>query len=155
MLFKSFIVVFLSIPFLAHAEGESVQSVDGPQLPPSVTPVPELIEPGSLTSLLQVGMMLILVIGAILVVSWFVKRVGMAGLGSDQYVRYLGGVSVGQRERVVLIQVGETQMVVGVAPGHVSQPHVLEKPLVISDDKSRQSSFAQKLANALQQGGGR
>lgn len=42
-------------------------------------------------------------------------------------VAMLGGLAVGSRERVVLVRVGDTQVLVGVAPGRVSALHVFEE----------------------------
>jgi len=42
-------------------------------------------------------------------------------------LRVLGGVAVGQRERVVMVEVGETWLVVGVAPGRVNALHAMPK----------------------------
>ena len=72
---------------------------------------------------------LILVIAAILVLAFVMRRVGgiQSRLGSQ--FRVMGGISVGSRERVLLLQVGERQLLVGVAPGRVQTLHVLEEPI--------------------------
>ena len=68
----------------------------------------------------------------------------------------LGGISVGQRERVLLIQVGETQLLIGVAPGSVQRIHELPEPIAMtpSSGKAARSmeGFAAKLGAALKQG---
>lgn len=128
--------------------------VSGRPSPSTVTVAqPALIEPGSWAHLLQVGLMLLLVIMAILVVAWLVKRMGMMGGGREQHIRYLGGLTVGQRERVVLIEVGNTQLLIGVAPGRVSALHTLEQPIVVKEAVGDQPSFAMRLSSALLQGG--
>ena len=38
-------------------------------------------------------------------------------------------IAVGQKERVVLVQVGKQQLLIGVAPGRVSTLHVLDEPV--------------------------
>ena len=63
---------------------------------------------------------LVIVIALILVLAMLFRRFGDAGLG---------GISVGQRERLVLVQVGSKQLLVGVAPGNVSQVMVFDEPL--------------------------
>lgn len=45
-------------------------------------------------------------------------------------MRVLSSVGVGQRERVVLVQVGEDQILVGVGPGNVRKIHAFDKPVV-------------------------
>ena len=45
-------------------------------------------------------------------------------------MRVVSSVGVGQRERVVLLQVGEEQILVGVGPGNVRKIHAFDKPVV-------------------------
>ena len=47
-------------------------------------------------------------------------------------MRVVSSVGVGQRERVVLLQVGEEQILVGVGPGNVRKIHAFDEPVVES-----------------------
>ena len=47
-------------------------------------------------------------------------------------MRVVSSVGVGQRERVVLLQVGEEQILVGVGPGNVRKIHAFDDPVVES-----------------------
>ena len=73
---------------------------------------------------------------------------GQFGGGNSQVIRYLGGIAVGQRERVVLIEVGGTQLLIGVAPGRVEKLHKLDTPIEVNTALSS-SPFAQKLADLV------
>lgn len=59
--------------------------------------------------------------------AWLLRRYGTAQRGQAGAVRLLGGTAVGQRERVVLLEVGDTWLVIGVAPGHVSALHSMPR----------------------------
>ena len=72
---------------------------------------------------------LVIVIALILILAMLFRRFGDAGLGTPGNMKVLGGISVGQRERLVLVQVGSKQLLVGVAPGNVSQVMVFDEPL--------------------------
>ena len=72
---------------------------------------------------------LVIVIALILILAMLFRRFGNAGLGTPGNMKVLGGISVGQRERLVLVQVGSKQLLVGVAPGNVSQVMVFDEPL--------------------------
>lgn len=100
--------------------------------------------------LLQLAVGLAIVLGAVFVLAWIVKRMNSIQAPAGGAMRVLGGIAVGQRERVVLIQVGDTQLLVGVAPGSVQRIHELETPL---DMNARGGfageGFAAKLAAAL------
>ena len=45
-------------------------------------------------------------------------------------MRVVSSIGVGQRERVVLLQVGEEQILVGVGPGNVRKIHAFDEPVV-------------------------
>lgn len=63
---------------------------------------------------------LLFVLAVMAFVTWMLKRV-MPGVGKQQSaVRIVGGVSVGSRERVVVLEVAGRWLVVGVAPGQVN-----------------------------------
>ncbi|MDN3518289.1 flagellar biosynthetic protein FliO [Aquisalimonas lutea] len=76
---------------------------------------------------LVVGLVVVLVL--IVALGWVMRRMGKFSSPASGRLRVLGGVSVGTRERIVLVQVGEQQLLVGVAPGRVQTLHVLDKPL--------------------------
>ena len=77
--------------------------------------------------LTETAMALIAIIALIFVLSWFFRRFGRHTLAGKGMVSVVGGVSLGPRERAVLLQVGGTRLLVGVAPGQVRMLHVLER----------------------------
>ncbi len=86
-------------------------------------------DPLAMTSLWQLTLGMVAVLGLIMGIAWLLKRSGRFQMGAGGGLRVLGGLSMGTRERVVLLQVGETQLLLGVAPGRVQTLHVLEQPL--------------------------
>jgi flagellar protein FliO/FliZ len=79
--------------------------------------------------MLQFAFGLAMVLGLIVAAGWFAKRfkVGPAASG---LVKVIAGAAVGQRERVVVVEVGETWMVLGVAPGRVNALHTMPRGTV-------------------------
>jgi len=86
-------------------------------------------------SILQIIFSLLLVLAAIVLVAWMLKRMNVAQHSSGNLLKVLGGVSVGQRERVVLVEIEDTWLVVGVGPGQIRTLHTLPKS-VLSEGKS-------------------
>ncbi len=125
---------------------------------PAVAAVSERPEIGHLSSegpltpayMLQVIVGLLVVLGAILAVAWLVRRSGRFSSLAPGSLRTLGAMSVGARERVVLLQVGKQQILLGVAPGRVQTLHVLDNPIEV-EDAAHQSKdgFADILGAAL------
>ena len=111
-------------------------------------------EPNLAGNLLHMILGLIVVVLVILAGAWFLRRYGQAQSGGQGAIRILGGISLGQRERAVIVQVGETQLLLGVAPGRVQTLHVLDRPLPIPEaGKVDGASFASRLAELLKQRG--
>ena len=77
-------------------------------------------------SMLQFALGLAVVLGLIVAAGWFMKRFSI-GPSASGLVRVIAGAAVGQRERVVVVEVGDTWMVLGVAPGRVSALHTMPR----------------------------
>ncbi|HYD79798.1 MAG TPA: flagellar biosynthetic protein FliO [Paucimonas sp.] len=71
-------------------------------------------------NLFQVLLGLIVVLGLLAGAAWLLKRVGAVRPSAGNVARIVGGVSVGTRERVIVVEVADQWIVVGVAPGQVN-----------------------------------
>jgi flagellar protein FliO/FliZ len=78
-------------------------------------------------SVLQVILSLMLVLAAVFVVGWILKRINLPQQGASNALKVISGVAVGQRERIVLVEVNDTWLIVGVAPGQVNALHSMPK----------------------------
>lgn len=78
---------------------------------------------------LQVIVALLLVIGVIVLLSFLARRFNLFnGTGSGP-IRVLCGVSLGGKERLLLVQVGEEQLLLGTSPGYIHKLHKLREPI--------------------------
>lgn len=95
---------------------------------------------------------LVIVLAVMAILAWLLKRM-LPGVGGQQSVaRIVGGVSVGSRERVVVVEVSGRWIVVGVAPGQVNAIANLDIGSVqLSDNISDTSSQFPPALNALTQ----
>ncbi len=78
-------------------------------------------------SMLQVMLGLGLVLALMAGLAWLLRRLTGMQRGVSGVIKVIGGSAVGQRERVVLVEVADTWLVIGVAPGHVSALHSMPK----------------------------
>ena len=81
--------------------------------------------------MLKMFLVLIIVLGMLVLVAWLLKRFSVQQNIPGGTIKVVAGTAVGPRERVVLVEVGETWLVVGVAPGHVSALHTMPKVDVV------------------------
>jgi len=81
-------------------------------------------------SLVKLVVGLVGVVAAVLIFSRVLSRTSLVASGHDKF-KVLASLPVGARERIVLMQAGDRQIVVGVAPGRVNTLHVLDEPLDI------------------------
>ena len=58
---------------------------------------------------------------------YLLKRLAAPSGSSAALLRVISGASIGTRERVVIVEVGETWLVLGVAPGQISKLHELPR----------------------------
>lgn len=96
---------------------------------------------GSLASL---GLGLAAVIALIFGCAWLVRRMnGLAGLNS-QLMKVVAVMNLGTRERIVLLDVGGKQILVGITPSTIRTLHVFDEP--VADPTNLESSdFARRL----------
>jgi flagellar protein FliO/FliZ len=106
----------LLLPALVRAAGEAAPRT----LPPASAGSPDLA--GSVGQML-VGLAIVIVV--LVACLWLLKRLG-APRGSARGLKVLGAAPVGPRERVVLVEVADKVLVLGVAPGRVNTLHTLD-----------------------------
>lgn len=114
-LLHSSLLAFMAMPIAALAE----TAPRAAYIPPPA--------PVSGGSILQIILSLALVLALVFVVAWLLKRISMPQHAGGNVIKVLSGVAVGQRERIVLVEVGDTWLVVGVAPGQVRALHSMPK----------------------------
>ena len=70
---------------------------------------------------------LVLILGLFVLAAWLLKRY-LPQVGKSGPVKVVGATMVGPRERVVVVEVEDTWLVLGVGGGQVRTLHTLPKP---------------------------
>ena len=83
--------------------------------------------PDTASSMLTVLLSLALILGGFIAVAWFARRY-LPGMGAQGAVKVVGTTPVGPRERVVVVEVADTWLLLGVGGGNVRLLHSLPKP---------------------------
>lgn len=83
-------------------------------------------------SFLQAFLALAFIVALLVALAWMARKVtGGKGFGQGG-MKIVGGVALGPRERIVLVEVGDTWLVVGVVPGQIRTLHTLSRATVTS-----------------------
>lgn len=79
-------------------------------------------------AILQMLLGLTLIIGLLFLATFFLRKLnGGRAFGHTGPMRIIGGLMIGTRERIVLIEVEDTWIVVGIVPGQIKTLHTLPK----------------------------
>lgn len=139
---RALLGLFAGLPMLVWA------AESAPTLAPAAAPM--LASSGSLSS--QLGQMLLgllLVIGLIFLLAWLLRRVQRVGPRGAQVIKLLASQALGPRERLVLVQVGTEQVLLGLSAGRITPLHVLKEPVHLPDSEPASTEFAQRLMELL------
>ena len=99
--------------------------------------------------LTQLVLGLLLVVGLIFALAWLLRRVQRIGPGNAQVIELIGSRALGTRDRLVLVQVGEEQILLGLTPGRITPLHVLKQPVVVTQTQTPTPEFAQRLMELM------
>ncbi|TQV84183.1 flagellar biosynthetic protein FliO [Exilibacterium tricleocarpae] len=100
----------------------------------------------------QVMLGLLAILAIIFAIAWLVRRLGAGGLLQSDSMRVVGSLPLSTRERLLLVEVAGRQLLIGVAPGHVSTLYVFDEPVVAIKPDRELSAFGRKVRDVMQQG---
>ncbi len=113
---------------------------------------------GAASGLAQAGLGLFAVIALILLLAWLARRAGLVRHGQGGQMKVIGSTMLGARQRLVMVEVGDTCLVLGVSAGEIRTLHTLPAQAAHKPDQNPggaasqvpAGSFGQKLLRAMQ-----
>ncbi|WP_449434958.1 flagellar biosynthetic protein FliO [Pseudomonas putida] len=107
--------------------------------------------PGSLSGqLAQMVFGLLLVVGLIFFLAWLLRRMQGAAPKAGQVIEIVGSRAIGPRDRLLLVQVGNEQILIGHTPGNIEALHVLAEPVQVpASARQATPEFAQRLMELM------
>jgi flagellar protein FliO/FliZ len=118
-----------------------------------VTGMAQSASPLSVGSLTQLTLSLIAIVGLILAISWALKRLKLASPRGSGAIFVVDELRVGPRERIVLVRVGESQVLVGISAAGMVPLTPLASPIVLTAGSSA-PAFAERLRDIMKRPGG-
>ncbi|CAI8785487.1 flagellar biosynthetic protein FliO [Pseudomonas serboccidentalis] len=140
---KRFLWALLALPLSVLAAEPAATSAAATAAP--------AIGSGVAGQLTQLVFGLLLVLGLIFFLAWLLRRVQQAGpAGKGQVIELIGSRALGPRDRLMLVQVGNEQILLGLSPGTITALHVLKEPVQVpSTSEKATPEFAQHLLKIL------
>lgn len=114
----------------------------------AATPTASATSPtlGLLQVVLSLMLILVLIIGA----AWMARRFLSVNSPAGTAIKLVGGINVGGRERVLLLEIGEQWVVIGVAPGHVSTLTTMPRQAITPNaDNTQTKAFSSWLKQMM------
>ncbi|MFI8479406.1 flagellar biosynthetic protein FliO [Pseudomonas sp. NPDC078700] len=116
---------------------------------PAAKAVTPMASSGITGQLIQLLFGLLLVIGLIFFLAWLMRRVQQISPRGGQAIKIVSSQALGTRDRLVLVQVGGEQVLLGLTPGRITPLHVLKDPVDSSESKPAPTEFSQRLMELL------
>lgn len=112
---------------------------------------PAAAETSTFGLLFQALLALLVVLAALFAFLWLLRRLTPLQTGAQGVVRVVGGVMLGTRERLVVVEVADQWLLLGVAAGGVTHLHTMPRPPVEPGQAAIPTTrpFASKLAELL------
>jgi len=141
---KRFLWALLALPVSVLAAEPSATAA----APAATAP---MVNSGVAGQLTQLVFGLLLVLGLIFFLAWLLRRVQQAGpAGKGQVIELIGSRALGPRDRLMLVQVGNEQILLGLSPGSITALHVLKEPVEVPAASEKATpEFAQHLLKIL------
>lgn len=109
---------------------------------PSATPVG-----GS--ELISLASSLVIIIVVIVALGWLYSRSRSLGGANDDVINIVASRALGTRERLLLVEVADQQLLVGMTATQVQTLHVFDKPVATSAVSRPAAGFASRLKAAI------
>ena len=102
--------------------------------------------PGTLSTLVSLGLGLLAVIAIIYGCAWLIRR--MTGMNNNA-IKVVSVMALGARERIAVVDVAGQQLLLGITPGTIRTLHVFDEPVVSVGGRAPSGEFARKLQSLM------
>lgn len=107
------------------------------------------VDPVSSTYLVKIILGLAFILLLIFMLAWLMKKMQLTPHSGQQMIKVLSAISVGTRDRIALVEVGNEQILVGLTPGRIQKLHTLSSPVALPDGSSQQQGFTSKFNSLM------
>lgn len=99
----------------------------------------------------SMGLSMLLVVGVIVLLGWLYSRSRLVGGGAGDIINVIASRALGPKERLLVVEVADQQLLVGMTSTAVQTLHVFEKPICIGSASKDAPGFKDRLRTALRE----
>jgi len=98
---------------------------------------------------LNTGVSLLVIIGVIMALAWAWSRLQGGRARNGGFIRVLAAQPLGAKERLMLVDVGGRQLVLGVTATRINTLHVLDEPVAAGESACESTGFSARLRTVV------
>lgn len=99
--------------------------------------------------ILSLGISVIVVVGVVILLGWLYSRLRFTGGAASSTINIVATRGLGPKERLLLVEVGDKQLLVGMTAASVQTLHTFDRPVAADDAIREEHGFADRLRAAL------
>ena len=99
--------------------------------------------------ILNLGVSMLIVIGVVIALGWLYSRLRISGGAGSDVINVVASRGLGPKERLLLVEVGDKQLLVGITAASVQTLYTFDRPVALEQAHHEQRGFADRLRHAL------
>lgn len=108
-----------------------------------------VVGPGEIVN---TALSLLLIVGAIMALAWLLNKLQGGRSHNGGLINVVASHALGAKERLLVVDVGGRQIVVGVTASQISTLHVLDEPLEVGVSSVERVNFSERLKKVIKAG---
>ena len=99
--------------------------------------------------ILSLGISILVVVGVVILLGWLYSRLRFNGSQGGNAINIVATRGLGPKERLLLVEVGDKQLLVGMTAASVRTLHTFDRPVTAEEPIHEELGFADRLRGAL------
>ncbi len=99
--------------------------------------------------ILSLGVSMVVVVAAVIVVGWLYSKLRFSGSATRGLINVISSRTLGPKERLVLVEVADQHLLVGITATSVQTLHTFDTPVTAEEAAAEASGFAGRLKSAI------
>lgn len=100
--------------------------------------------------IVKIVLSLMFVVICVCLLAWGVKKLKGFSYSSEGQLKIIAGMSIGTREKILLLQAGDKQLLIGVTQGAISPLYQFDDPIIVNNATDKNDSFVDSLKLFMQ-----